>query len=68
MRETFSVPEISCGHCKSAIEGALRPVAGIHTAEVDVDERTVTVERDPGIADRSAVVEAIEGAGYEVAS
>lgn len=64
---TLSVPDISCGHCKSSIEGALSPMAGVSKAEVAIDAATVDVEfGDPATLD--AIVAAIEDQGYEVAS
>lgn len=67
MTETFQVPEVSCDHCKSTIEGALEPVAGVREAVVDVKEKTVSVDFNPDTTNRSAIVAAIESAGYEVA-
>ncbi|MCU0307981.1 MAG: cation transporter [Thermoleophilia bacterium] len=61
---TFDVPEISCGHCKSAIESEVAGVPGVARVEVDIEGRTVRVE---GSADAGAVVAAIEEAGYDVA-
>lgn len=64
---TISVPDISCGHCKSSIEGALSPMAGVSKAEVAIDAATVDVEfGEPATLD--AIVAAIEDQGYEVAS
>lgn len=60
---TYSVPEISCGHCKSTIDGAVRALGGIETVEVDIDAKTVTVDG----GDDDAIVAAIEDAGYDVA-
>ncbi|HWH15135.1 MAG TPA: heavy-metal-associated domain-containing protein [Miltoncostaeaceae bacterium] len=60
------VPEISCAHCKTAIEGAVGGLAGVASAEVDVAARTVTVRHDAGAAPRSRIVRAIEDEGYEV--
>ena len=66
-RENFNVPEVSCGHCKSAIETALRPLNGVEEAEVDIEGRSVAVAYDDAVTDRAAVVRAIESAGYAVA-
>ena len=68
MQETFNVPDVHCGHCKSAIEGALQPLAGIERAEVDVDGRQVAVGYDDSVIDRASVVQAIESAGYPVSA
>ena len=59
---TLSVPEISCGHCKETIEGALAGVAGVDAAVVDVGAKTVTVTG----GERGDVVAAIEDAGFDV--
>lgn len=67
MQETFKVPDVSCGHCKSAIEGALVPLAGVRGAQVDIDAKKVDVEYDDGVIDRTGVVRAIEASGYDVA-
>jgi len=61
------VPDVSCGHCKSAIETALRPLNGVEEADVDIDDKTVSVSYDDAVIDRAGVVRAIESAGYAVA-
>ena len=60
---TYSVPGISCGHCRSAIEAELSPLDGVESAVVDIDARTVTVT---GNIDEAAVRAAVDEAGYEV--
>lgn len=67
MEETLKVPDVSCAHCKAAIEGALHSVDGVGRAEVAVEEKTVTVAYDEDVVDRSRLVEAIGSAGYSVA-
>jgi copper chaperone CopZ len=62
---TYSVPGISCGHCKHAIEGELTPLDGVESALVDIDAKTVTVVGEITEADVRA---AVDEAGYEVAS
>ena len=68
MLESFKVPDVSCQHCKSAIEGALRPLGGVRSAQVDVDGKTTTVDYDENVIDRSAIEAVIEKEGYPVAS
>ncbi len=64
---TLDVPDISCAHCKSAIEGAVAPMSGVETAEVAIDARTVHVRFDEAAVNLSAIVSAIEDQGYDVA-
>lgn len=65
---TLNVPDISCGHCKSSIEGAVGGLSGIEKVEVAIDARTVDVAYDESSVSRDAIVDAIEDVGYEVAS
>ncbi len=63
---TYSVPGVSCEHCRHAIEGEVSQVQGVETVEVDLDAKTVTVSGEP--LDEAAIVGAIDEAGYEVAA
>lgn len=58
----FSVPEMSCGHCKSAIEAAVAGVDPKASVDVDLDARTVSVTSD---AETAALVAAMKTAGYD---
>jgi len=58
----FSVPGVSCGHCKQAIESGLAAHAGVVSAIVDVDAKTTTVI---GTASDDEVIAAIDEAGYD---
>jgi len=60
---TYSVPGISCDHCKHAIENEVGTVAGVSAVDVDVDTRLVTVSG----GDDAAIRTAIDTAGYDVA-
>jgi len=59
----YRVPDMSCQHCKSAIEGALAGIAGVESVEVDLSALDVTVS---GAASDAELRAAIEEAGYEV--
>jgi len=63
---TYNVPDISCGHCRAAITREVSAVAGVETVEVELKTKTVTVTGDP--LDETAIVAAIDEAGYEVAA
>jgi copper ion binding protein len=61
----YSVPDMSCGHCRAAIVEAVGALDGVDAVEVDLDTKVVTV-RGAGVDD-AAVRAAIDDAGYEVA-
>ena len=63
---TYSVPDVSCEHCRSAITSEVSTVTGVESVEVDLETKTVTVSGDP--LDEVAIVAAIDEAGYEVAA
>lgn len=66
--ETLNVPDIHCGHCKSAIEGAVGALDPVASVSVDIDAAQVSVSYAGNGEAREAIVGAIEGQGYEVAA
>jgi len=65
MELTYTVAGMSCGHCKSAVEGEVGRVPGVEFVEADLDSKLVLV-RGEGLDD-SALRAAIDEAGYEAA-
>jgi len=63
----FSVPEMDCPSCAGKVDKSLKRVDGVVDADENPTTGTATVIYDPDRTDRSALVAAIEGAGYEVA-
>jgi copper chaperone CopZ len=59
---TYTVPGVTCGHCKAAIEGEVGALDGVTSVVVDVDTKRVAVV---GTASDEAVRAAIVEAGYE---
>ena len=43
MNVVFTVPEISCGHCKDTIESTLNNVDSIESVSVDIEKKSVEV-------------------------
>lgn len=64
---TLSVPDISCGHCKTSIEGAVGALPGVERVSVDIEGKTVAVSYDGDRLDLAAINWSIEEQGYEVA-
>lgn len=63
---TLDVPTISCGHCKSSIEGAVSGLAGIRKVEVGIETRKVDVDYDESAIQLDTIIETIEEQGYDV--
>lgn len=63
---TYTVPGMSCGHCKEAVSREVGAVAGVLSVDVDLDSRLVTVTGEN--LDDSALRAAIDEAGYDVAA
>ena len=62
---TYSVPDMSCGHCEHAVSSELLSVDGVESVDVDLETKLVVV-RGEGLDD-GALRTAIEEAGYEAA-
>ena len=43
MEIKFTVPEISCGHCKETIESTINSLKNVETVNVDIDQKSVEV-------------------------
>ena len=63
---SYSVPGVSCAHCRRAIEDEVSQVQGVEAVGVDLETKTVTVRGEA--LDEAAIVAAIDQAGYEVAA
>ncbi len=61
---TFRVPEMSCGHCKAAIEGELGKLSGVERSNADLEKGVVEVRYDEGLVSTDELKGAIEDAGY----
>ena len=66
--KTLKVPDMSCAHCKAAVEGELNRLSGVQRANADVDKGTVEVTYDEVTVTTEDLEGAIEEAGYNVAA
>jgi copper chaperone len=62
---TYSVPGVSCGHCRAAITAEVEQLAGVTFVDVDLRAKRVSVAGDQ--LDDAAIRAAIDEAGYDVA-
>lgn len=62
MQETITVEGMTCGHCEQTVESALEDLDGVTTATADREAESAIVEGD---ADPTALVAAVDDAGYD---
>lgn len=65
METTLKVEGMTCGHCKSAVEGALKEVDGVDDVKVDLETGNVKVSH-ADTANKVEMKEAVEEQGYDV--
>lgn len=58
----YSVPNMTCGHCKAKIEDALLEADGGAELDFDMAAREVAVD---SVLESAEVMETIKSAGYE---
>ena len=67
MTTKFTVPEISCDHCKSTIVNTLSTVDDIELVEVNIETKDVKLESSEEI-DLDLVKSLLDEQGYTVVS
>ena len=65
MNVVFTVPEISCGHCKETIESTLNNVESIESVSVDIEKKSVKVISSSDL-DMMNVSQLLDEQGYTV--
>jgi copper chaperone CopZ len=64
----FDVLGMSCAHCKAAVEGELNKLPGVEYSLAVPEAGVVEVDYDESRLGPRRLIEAIEEAGYTVAS
>jgi len=62
MHYKFKVPDVSCGHCKNRIESTLLAQDSVSSAEVNIEEKTATVDSE---LSSDSLIALIDEAGYD---
>ncbi|KJS29302.1 MAG: heavy metal transporter [Desulfatitalea sp. BRH_c12] len=65
-KQTFHIPNISCGHCTRTIENELKEMDGISSVESSVDDKTVTVHYQSPLT-REKIVATLKDINYPAA-
>ncbi|MDR0451710.1 MAG: cation transporter [Treponema sp.] len=66
MKTTLKIDGMSCEHCVRHVTEALKGVAGVTSARVDLEKQSAEVEHGDSVSP-DALKAAVEEAGYEVA-
>ncbi|BBI34200.1 copper ion binding protein [Cohnella abietis] len=61
---TLNVQGMSCGHCVSSVEGAMKNLGA--EAKVDLSKGSVSISYDEATTTVEAIKEAIEDQGYDI--
>jgi len=64
MKQLFSVPDMSCDHCRRRIEDIVGGSEGVESVDVNLETKTVTVLSD---LEPQALVDLFDQAGYDAA-
>ncbi|MDR3073494.1 MAG: heavy-metal-associated domain-containing protein [Deltaproteobacteria bacterium] len=65
MTKTIRIDGMSCGHCKAAVEKALRALPGVAGVTVDLTAKEARVSLDEPVPDERLAA-AVADAGFEV--
>ncbi len=66
-KEIIKVEGMTCGHCKSSVEKAVRGLPGVLAAEVNLDAKTLQVEFDHHKSSLADIKKTIQDIGFSVA-
>lgn len=65
-QHTYSIPNISCGHCVAAITNELNEIEGVKQISGDPQAKTITLELESPATDEQIKAK-LEAIGYPVA-
>ena len=65
MKKTIKVDGMHCNHCKMRVEKALKGLAGVVSAVVNLEAKTAEIESSSEIDD-AAIEAAVDDAGFKV--
>ncbi|MBP2655229.1 MAG: copZ 1 [Firmicutes bacterium] len=63
--KVISIEGMTCGHCKSAVERAVRALPGVMAAEVDLKANNLTVDYSVSKSTLDDIIQAVNDAGYK---
>jgi copper chaperone CopZ len=67
-KKLLTVPDISCEHCDRAIKGALAPLEGVRSVEVDIPGHQIWIEFEETLIGLDRIEEILLEEEYPVAA
>jgi len=65
-KAVLKVEGMSCGHCQTAVEKAVKGLAGVTEVKVDLVGKKVEIDYEPGKVTEKELKNIIEKQGYEI--
>lgn len=63
---TLNIDGMTCGGCAKSVTRVLSDLAGVASVDVDWQNGTAQVQFDAAQTDVAALIDAVEGAGFDV--
>ena len=64
---TLNIDGMSCGGCVKSVTRILADIDGVAKAEVSLENKNAVIEFDPAKTNATALIDALEDGGYDVA-
>lgn len=64
-KEAVEIGGMTCGSCANSVQRTLSQLEGVHSAKVDLNSSSATVEYNPAIVSRDEMKQAVERIGYK---
>ena len=64
--KTLISPAISCGHCVSKVQTALKDLDGVFDVQASAETRFIDVDFDSAVVSEAQIEQALAEAGYPV--
>ena len=65
---TVHAPDISCGNCVAHVEKDIKALPGVQSVKGEVESKNVTIVFDEATLSREQIADAMDEAGYPIAS
>jgi copper chaperone len=65
VKQEFAVEGMSCGGCVASVTRAIKQLGGVQNVDVSLQKKAATVDYDSSALNSTAIIAAIEAAGFE---